>query len=111
MLKNTDQDIQQDNEQNIKEVFLDHEDPQNKLLIGVNMPQVIEQGIITFLKNRRSTFASKHEDLTCISKDVITLKVGIDKSCRANTSKEKKVCSRMKSNHPRSGKTTQVRND
>ena len=49
MLENTEQDIQQD----IKEISLDPENPEIKVLIGANMPQDAEQDMISFLKKRQ----------------------------------------------------------
>ncbi|KAK1411206.1 hypothetical protein QVD17_37752 [Tagetes erecta] len=42
----------------------------------------IEQDLISFLKRIKSTFAWKHEDMTGISKDIITHKLSVDPSFR-----------------------------
>jgi ribonuclease HI len=77
-------------EKEIKEVLLNPENPEIKVLIGTNIPQDIEQQLTAFLKSRSSTFAWKHEDMTGISKDVITHKLGIDNSFRPIHQKRRK---------------------
>ena len=77
-------------EQDIKEVSLDPEDPEVKVFIGSGILSDIEQDLISFLKRRKSTFAWKHEDMTCISKDITTHKLGIDKSFRPMHQKRRK---------------------
>ena len=77
-------------EKEIKEVPLDPEDPEVKVLIGTSIPEDIEPRIIDFLKSRITTFAWKHEDMTGISKDIITHKLGIDKSFRPIHQKRRK---------------------
>ena len=56
----------------------------------MNIPLDIEHSLISFLKCRMSTFAWKHEDMTGISKDVITHKLGIDKSFKPIQQKRRK---------------------
>ena len=51
-------------EKEVKEVPLDPEDPEVKVLIGTSIPEDIEPRIINFLKSRITTFAWKHEDMT-----------------------------------------------
>ncbi|KAI3732604.1 hypothetical protein L1987_63810 [Smallanthus sonchifolius] len=75
-------DVLEAREQDVKELSLSPEDPDVKVLIGTSIPEDIEQSLIRLLKSRTSTFAWKHEDMTCISKDVITHKLGIDNSFR-----------------------------
>jgi ribonuclease HI len=77
-------------EKEIKEVSLDPGNPEIKVLVGTNIPQDIEQQLLTFLKNKSSTFAWKHEDMTGISKNIITHKLGIDNSFRPIHQKRRK---------------------
>ena len=77
-------------EQDVKEVSLDPEDPEVKVLVGSGILSDIEQDLVSFLKRRKSTFAWKHEDMTGISKDIITHKLGIDKSFRPVHQKRRK---------------------
>ena len=58
--------------------------------IGKNIPQDIEQSLISFLKCRMSTFAWKHEDMNGISRNVITQKLGFDKSFNPSSKKRRK---------------------
>jgi DNA-directed RNA polymerase subunit H (RpoH/RPB5) len=69
---------------------LDPENPEIKVLIGTSIPEGIEQQLINFLAKRSSTFAWKHEDMTGISKDIITHKLGIDNSFRPIHQKRRK---------------------
>ncbi|KAJ0626412.1 hypothetical protein HanHA89_Chr01g0012871 [Helianthus annuus] len=50
----------------------------------------MKEDIISFLKRRKSTFAWKHEDMTGISKDIITHKLGIDRSIKPIHQKRRK---------------------
>jgi len=77
-------------EKDVKEVFLDPSDPDVKVLIGTGIPEDIKQQLVNFLKSRKSTFAWKHEDMTSISKNIITHKLGIDKSYRPIHQKRRK---------------------
>ena len=77
-------------EQDIKEVSLDPEDPDIKVLVGSEIQENIKKDLLAFLKRRRSTLAWKHEDITGISKDIITHKLGIDKSFRPIHQKRRK---------------------
>ena len=77
-------------EKEVKEVPLDPEDPEVKVLIGTTIPEDIEPKLLEFLKTRMSTFAWKHEDMTGISKNIITHKLGIDKSFRPIHQKRRK---------------------
>ena len=74
------QDIVENPEQDVKKVILDQDNPDISVLVGTNIPQDIEEQLTNFLKCRMSTFAWKHEDMTGISKDIITHKLGIDRS-------------------------------
>ncbi|KAI3810332.1 hypothetical protein L1987_19944 [Smallanthus sonchifolius] len=47
-----------------KEVSLDAEKPDVKILVGSNIPDDIEKDILNFLKGRKATFAWKHKDMT-----------------------------------------------
>ena len=69
---------------------LDPEDPETKILIGSSLPEQIEEDLIKFLKSQRSTFAWKPEDMTSISKNIITHKLGIDTSFRPVHQKRRK---------------------
>ena len=69
---------------------LDDKNPDISALIGTNIPEDIERELISFLKCRMSTFAWKHEDMTGISQDIITHKLGIDKNFRPIQQKRRK---------------------
>ncbi|KAD6796621.1 hypothetical protein E3N88_07517 [Mikania micrantha] len=77
-------------EKEVKEVPLNPNDPEVKVLIGTNIPEDIEEKLISFLKSRVSTFAWKHEDMTGISSDVITHKLGIDRNIKPVHQKRRK---------------------
>ncbi|KAD4585878.1 hypothetical protein E3N88_23479 [Mikania micrantha] len=77
-------------EMEVKEVPLNPDDLEVKVLIGTNIPQDIEEKLISFLKSRVSTFAWKHEDMTGISSDVITHKLGIDRNIKPVHQKRRK---------------------
>ncbi|KAD2393426.1 hypothetical protein E3N88_40403 [Mikania micrantha] len=62
-------------EKEVKEVLLDPENPETKVLIGTNISEDIEEKLISFLKSRISTFAWKYEDMRVISSDIITHKI------------------------------------
>ena len=66
----------------MKEVPLDPEDPETNIFIGSSLPEQIEEDLIKFLKSQRNTFSWKLEDMTGISKEIITHKLGIDTSFR-----------------------------
>ncbi|KAI3797985.1 hypothetical protein L1987_33251 [Smallanthus sonchifolius] len=51
-------------EHDVKEVSLDAENPDVKILVGSNIPEDIEEDILNFLRGRKATFAWKHEDMT-----------------------------------------------
>ncbi|KAK9049138.1 hypothetical protein SSX86_031895 [Deinandra increscens subsp. villosa] len=55
-----------------------------------NIPDLIEKELVEFLRSRMSTFAWITEDMTGISKDVITHKLGIDPSYRPVHQKRRK---------------------
>jgi hypothetical protein len=74
----------------VKEVPLDPEDPEAKIFIGSSLPEQIEEDLTNFLKSQRSTFAWKPEDMTGISKNIITHKLGIDPSFRPVHQKRRK---------------------
>ena len=73
-------------EQDVVEILMDPGDPESKVYIGSG----ILGEIISFLKRRKTTFAWKHEDMTGISKDVITHKLGIDRSFKPIHQKRRK---------------------
>ena len=77
-------------EHDVKEVPLDPEDPEAKIFIGSSLPEQIEDNLLKFLKSQRSTFAWKPEDMTGISKNIITHKLGIDPSFRPVHQKRRK---------------------
>ena len=52
------------------------------LYIGSSILEEIEQGLVKFLKVSRKSFAWKHEDMTCISIEIITQKLNMDPSFR-----------------------------
>ncbi|KAI3827873.1 hypothetical protein L1987_01961 [Smallanthus sonchifolius] len=68
-----DRDILETKEQDVKEVSLNTEDPDVKVLVGTNIPKDIEQNFVELLKSRTSTFARKHEDMTACPKDPFPL--------------------------------------
>ncbi|KAK1419402.1 hypothetical protein QVD17_28569 [Tagetes erecta] len=59
-------EVKRSEEQDVKEVLLELEDPESKILIGSGIQADIEQGLISFLKRRKSTFSWKYEDMTAI---------------------------------------------
>ncbi|KAI3805056.1 hypothetical protein L1987_27073 [Smallanthus sonchifolius] len=77
-------------EQDVKEVSLDAKNPDVKVLIGSNIPEDIERNILSFLKGRKAKFVWKHEEMTGISKDIITHRLGIEKSFRPIHQKRRK---------------------
>jgi DNA-directed RNA polymerase subunit H (RpoH/RPB5) len=60
------------------------------VLTGSGILDNIEKDIVSLLQERRSTFVLKHEDITGISKDVITHKLGIDPSFKPIHQKRRK---------------------
>ncbi|KAI3786389.1 hypothetical protein L1987_40030 [Smallanthus sonchifolius] len=83
-------DVLETKEQDVKEVSLDAENSDVKILVGSNISEDIEKDILNFLRGRKAIFAWKHEDMTSISKDIITHKLGIDKSFRPIHQKRRK---------------------
>nr|XP_043639325.1 uncharacterized protein LOC122610398 [Erigeron canadensis] len=77
-------------EQDVKEVILVPEDPNIKVLIGKKISKDMEVKFTDFLKARMKTFALKQEDMTGISRDVITHKLEIDKSFKPIQQKRRK---------------------
>nr|XP_043612730.1 uncharacterized protein LOC122584738 [Erigeron canadensis] len=77
-------------EQDVKEVNLIPEDPNIKVLLGAKISKELEVKFTDFLKKRMKTFAWKQEDMIGISKDVITHKLGIDKSFKPIQQKRRK---------------------
>ncbi|KAI3812675.1 hypothetical protein L1987_17387 [Smallanthus sonchifolius] len=65
-------DVLEAKEQDVKEISLDAENPDVKILVGSNIPEDIEKDILNFLNGRKATFAWKHENMTSISKNIIT---------------------------------------
>ncbi|KAI3725211.1 hypothetical protein L1987_64989 [Smallanthus sonchifolius] len=84
------QDAKDSKEQDVKELSLNPEDPDLKVLIGTNIPEHIEKNLTRLLKSIISAFSWKHEDMTGISKDIITHKVGLDNSFRHIHQKRRK---------------------
>ena len=76
--------------QDVKEMPLDPKDPEKKVLMGTGILEDMEEKLLCFLKTRASTFAWKHEDMTGISKDVITQKLNVDVNCRPIHQKRRK---------------------
>lgn len=74
----------------MKDILLNPQDPESKVLIGSGILSDIEQDLISFLKRRKTTFAWKHDDMTGISKDIITHKLGIDRSFKPIHQKRRK---------------------
>ncbi|KAK9077953.1 hypothetical protein SSX86_002010 [Deinandra increscens subsp. villosa] len=60
------------------------------VLVGTNIPEDTQEQLVNLLKSRTTTFAWKHEDMTGISKDIITHKLGIDESFRPIHQKRRK---------------------
>ena len=77
-------------EDKFKEVILTPEDPDTKVLLGTDIDQDLEKNLVEFLKSKKSTFAWKHEDMTGISKDIITHKLQVDPSFRPVHQKRRK---------------------
>ena len=77
-------------EQDVDEILLDPSDPESKIYIGSGILGKMKEDLISFLKRRKSTFAWKHEDMTGISKDIITHKLGIDRSIKPIHQKRRK---------------------
>ena len=77
-------------ERDVKEVTLNLEDPEAKILIGSSIPEQIKQDLMKFLKARSMTFAWKHEDMTGIDKNIITHKLIIDPSFKPIHRKRRK---------------------
>jgi hypothetical protein len=71
-------------------VVLVPEDPDIKVLLGAKIPEKLKIELTDFLKRRMKTFAWKQEDMTGISKDIITHKLGIDKSFKPIQQKRRK---------------------
>ncbi|KAK1441334.1 hypothetical protein QVD17_07181 [Tagetes erecta] len=89
-LKKDAQAVLEATEQDVKEVAMDPNDQEKKVYIGSDIPTNIKEGLLEFLKARSSTFAWKHDDMTGISKDVITHKLNVDKSFRPIHQKRRK---------------------
>ena len=83
-------DVLEPEEQDVKEVTLIPENPDIKVLIGKKLSEDMEKDITEFLKSRMSTFAWKQEDMTGISKDIITHKLGLDKDFKPIQQKRRK---------------------
>ncbi|KAI3821220.1 hypothetical protein L1987_08780 [Smallanthus sonchifolius] len=60
-------DVLEAKEQDVKKVSMDAENPDVKILVGSNIPEDIEKDILNFLKDRKATFAWKHEDMTGVT--------------------------------------------
>ena len=84
------QDVVEAREYDVEEVSLNLEDPEAKVFIGSSLPERIEEDLVEFLESRRSTFAWKPEDMTSISKEIITHKLGVDPSFRSIHQKRRK---------------------
>ena len=69
---------------------MDPHDPESRIYIGSGILGEMKEGLISFLKRRKTTFAWKHEDMTGISKDIITYKLGIDRSFKPIHQKRRK---------------------
>ncbi|KAK1432045.1 hypothetical protein QVD17_08934 [Tagetes erecta] len=89
-LKKDAQAVLEATEQDVKEMAMDPNDQEKKVYIGSDIPTNIEEGLLEFLKARSSTFAWKHDDMTGISKDVITHNINVDKSFRPIHQKRRK---------------------
>ena len=66
------------------------EDPNIKVLIGKKISKDMEVKFTDFLKARMKTFTWKQEDMTGISRDVMTHKLRIDKSFKPIQQKRRK---------------------
>jgi len=77
-------------------VPLNLEDPEAKVFIGSSLPKRIEEDLVEFLESRRSTFAWKPEDMTGISKEIITHKLSVDPSFRSIHQKRRKFVTSQK---------------
>ena len=74
----------------MKEVILDPQDQDKKVFLGCSIPEDTADKLIAFLKDRASTFAWKHDDMTGISKNIITHKLNVDKNFRPIHQKRRK---------------------
>ena len=72
------------------EILLDPNDPESKIYIGSGILGKMKEDLLSFLRRRKSTFACKHEDMTGISKDIITHKLGIDRTIKPIHQKRRK---------------------
>ena len=77
-------------EQDVEEILMDPHDPESKIYIGSGILGKTEEDLVSFLKRGKATFAWKHEDMTGISKDRITHKLGIDRSFKLIHQKRRK---------------------
>ena len=82
-------------EQDVVEILMDPGDPESKIYIGSGILGKMKEDLISFLKRRKTTFALKHEDMTGISKDIITQKLGIDRSFKPIHQKRRKLQKEM----------------
>lgn len=81
------QDVLEAKENEFNEVLVDPEDSNIKVLLSVDL----DQDLTKFMKNRKSTFVWKNEDLIGISRDIITHKLNID-PCFKPINKKKEIC-------------------
>ena len=64
-----------------------------KVLVGQDVPPEVEANLIEFLTDHLDAFAWEHEDITGISRDVMTHKLNIDPNYAPCPTKMKEVCS------------------
>ena len=83
---------------------MDPHDPESKVYLESGILGKIEEDLVSFLKRGKTTFKWKHEDMTGISKDIITHKLGIDRSFKPIHQKKEEVCTRKKCHYPGGGR-------
>jgi hypothetical protein len=57
-------------------------DPGKKVHVGSQLPQLVKEGLVAFLKRNSDVFAWSHEDMTGIDPSVIVHKLNVDPNHR-----------------------------
>lgn len=74
----------------VKEVWLDFEDPDIRVLLGADLDQYLDKDLTKFLKDINQPFHGNNEDMNSIFKDRINDKLNIDPSFRSMHQKIRK---------------------